>query len=114
MNELEWLTEQRPETAAPDEETTRARPRAALLRATRAPAEARAGRGGAPRRSAARAGAAPCAPRGQRGRSALAAPSPRRSFAVAIVVVAGALPSGDGPARRIARARVGRRRRRWC
>jgi hypothetical protein len=86
MNELEWLNDQRPEVAAPDEETT-AHARAALLAHSAVAPPQRSPRL-EPRRS------------GRAGLYAVAA----FVFAIAIVVVAGALPSGDdGPARQLAK-----------
>ena len=150
MNELEWLTAERPPVAAPDEEAT-AGARAALLAhaargmrvgapgdtAPAGPARRRVTAGAGPARADARragrrptGGAGPARDEARRaGRRRGAGPArdearragrrragdPRRAeprkaplyalaaavFAVAIVVVAGALPSGDGPARRI-------------
>ena len=112
MNELEWLTERRPETAT-RRGGDRARARRALLGA-RGAAEPRARRarrwrGAPPRARRARCAAADLRPRGKAGLYALAA----AVFAVAIVVAAGSLPSGDGPARIAARRRRPPRRR-WC
>jgi hypothetical protein len=87
MNELEWLTDERPPVAAPDDETT-ARARAALV------AHALGERELAP------AGPA----RDERARRPRKAPLYALAaavFAVAIVVVAGALPSGNGAAPRV-------------
>jgi hypothetical protein len=81
MNELEWLTDERPPVAAPDEDTT-AWARAALLAHALGKNEAGPARRRAPRKAPLYTLAAAV-------------------FAVAIVVAAGALPSGDGPARRI-------------
>ncbi len=94
MNELEWLTENRPDVAGPDDETT-ARARAALLThaAGEPPAWVRGTDAVRPDR-----GRAPRRPR-KAPLYALAA----AVFAVAIVVVAGALPSGDGADPRISR-----------
>ena len=97
----------RPRRAAPDEEAT-ARARAALLAhaAGEPPAWGRAdARAGAPeRRAAARRDPRPPAQGAPRTRVAAAV------FAVAIVVVAGALPSGDGRPALADRRRAGARR----
>ena len=93
MNELEWLTDDRPDVAATRRRDDRPRPRRAA-----GPRGRRATRVGA-----ASAGGASAPRRGPRARRAVAAPrkAPLYAlaaavFAVAIVVVAGALPSGDG------------------
>jgi hypothetical protein len=92
MNELEWLTDRRPDTPAPDDETT-AHARAALL--AHAVGETGPARDAAPRSSRHRAAPA------RRPRKAPLYTLAAAVFAIAIVVVAGALPSGDGPTRRI-------------
>ncbi len=114
MTELEWLTERRPETALDEEATARARA-ALLAHSTREAAGYAAPRGessrsrdaGARGRAAGRGGESPRRapsalrrpadlwPRGKAGLYALAA----AAFAVAIVIAAGSLPSGDGPGR---------------
>jgi hypothetical protein len=120
MNELDWLTAERPEVPGPDEETT-ARARAALL--THAAGEPPAWVRGddaawvhdaapvGPARGRVTAGAGPARDRARRRarspRPGRASRGPRKAplyslaaavFAVAIVVAAGALPSGDGSA----------------
>lgn len=113
MNELEWLNDERPEVAAPDEETT-SHARAALLAyavgGERVPAGARRPSQATGLRPTGRMLLGPAvAPPQRGGRKGRRRPiglfvTAAAVFGVAIVVVAGALPSGDdGPARQIAK-----------
>ena len=108
MNELEWLTERRPEGARRGSAASRAR--AALLAHATCRGCGDAARR-APRRQVARRTRrrpADLWPRSKAGLYTLAA----AVFAVAIVIAAGALPSGDGPRASPCPRRPPRRR--WC
>ena len=104
MNELEWLTEHRPDVAEPDE----APPRTPGRRCWHTRPASRPARGadvGGGRRPGGRRAAPPRRPR-KAPLYALAV----AVFAIAIVVAASALPSGEGPAPRIARQSASLRR----
>lgn len=112
MNELEWLTDHRPVVAEPDEGTTAYSRTALLAYAVRTGEEG-------PSRDRVTAGAGTArddhAPRHRDATTERAAPrrgsrAPRKAplyalavavFAIAIVVGASALPSGEGPARKL-------------
>lgn len=101
MNELDWLTERRPDVAAPDDETT-AYARTALL-AYSLRTEAVPPLEG-PSRDRVTAGAGTARGEGRRRRRPRKAPLYALAvavFAIAIVVGASALPSSGGPARQL-------------
>jgi hypothetical protein len=105
MNELDWLTAARPDVPAPDEETTAYARTALLAYAARAEAAPPG-----PARARVTAGLGPAREDAPVRLRARAARAPRKAplyalavivFGVAIVVAAGALPSGGGPTPRI-------------